>query len=98
METKKCKCCGEEQPIKNFKKGRWGYVSVCMSCDTKHRREKRNERMEAQKQAAEKLVQDKRRLQLCDFTPRELMQELARRGYEGNLTFTHVETIDITNF
>lgn len=30
------------------------------------------------------------------FTPRELMEELARRGYAGKLTYT--ATIDIRNF
>lgn len=28
METKKCKCCGEEQPIVNFKKRKMG---LCIS-------------------------------------------------------------------
>lgn len=30
------------------------------------------------------------------YSPRELMQELARRGYEGKLSFK--QTIDIQNF
>lgn len=33
---------------------------------------------------------------LKDYTPRELMVELARRGYEGVLTYTERKTIDIT--
>ena len=33
---------------------------------------------------------------LDQYSPRELMQELARRGYEGKLTFKQV--IDIQNF
>ena len=33
---------------------------------------------------------------LGQFTPRELMTELANRGYSGKLTYT--QTIDITNF
>ena len=33
---------------------------------------------------------------LDKYTPRELMTELARRGYEGRLTYKQV--IDITNF
>lgn len=32
---------------------------------------------------------------LKDYTPRELMLELKRRGYEGVLTFTEHKTIDI---
>lgn len=33
---------------------------------------------------------------LDKYSPRELMQELARRGYEGRLTYKQV--IDINNF
>ena len=33
---------------------------------------------------------------LESFTPRELMMELANRGYRGNLTYT--QTINISNF
>ena len=33
---------------------------------------------------------------LDQYSPRELMQELARRGYEGKLTYKQV--IDIQNF
>lgn len=33
---------------------------------------------------------------LDKYSPRELMQELARRGYEGRITYKQV--IDITNF
>ena len=38
---KKCRCCGRELPIYNFKKGRWGVVSVCNECDKQHRAENR---------------------------------------------------------
>lgn len=37
-------------------------------------------------------------LGLSAYTPRQLMEELARRGYEGKLTYTKIVTIDITNF
>lgn len=35
---------------------------------------------------------------LSRFTPRQLMEELARRGYKGELTYVRVERIDITHF
>ena len=95
---KRCKCCGRELPIENFKEGRWGRTSVCLECETNHRREKKLERQEAAKRAKEDEIFEKKRLALEDFTPRELMNELARRGYKGTLSYTRVETIDIENF
>lgn len=35
---------------------------------------------------------------LSVYTPRELMQELYKRGYRGTLEFTEVHKIDISNF
>lgn len=32
------------------------------------------------------------------MTSRQLMEELARRGYKGTLEYTQVKRIDITNF
>ena len=49
METKFCKCCGRELSLEHFKRGRYGYVSVCLDCDKKHRAEKRQARIDEQK-------------------------------------------------
>ena len=101
METKICKDCGRELPIERFKKNRYGVpVSVCIDCDTRKRRENKEkksmeyamamqERLKAQKDEEIKTT-------LSQFTPRQLMEELARRGYKGELTY--VQKIDITNF
>jgi hypothetical protein len=97
METKICTSCGRELPINNFKKGRWGRVSICTECDTKHRREKREERAKAAAVADARLLAEKRQLCLKDFTPRELMEELARRGYTGKLEYVETHVIDIAN-
>lgn len=87
-QNQKCKCCGRELPIEKFKTTRWGTrTRVCHDCDLEHRQANR----EARRYSA-------RQLALQDYTPRELMEELARRGYEGKLTYTHIETIDIANF
>jgi ribosome-binding protein aMBF1 (putative translation factor) len=94
--VKTCKCCGRTLDISNFKKGRWGYVSVCLDCDKKHRAEKRQARLDEQKQKVENVRAENRQLCLADFTPRELMAELKRRGYEGNLTYTETHTIDLS--
>ena len=96
QETKVCKCCGRELPINNFKKGRWGYVSVCNECDKQHRAENRQARIDKAKQKVEEVRAGNRQLCLADFTPRELMAELKRRGYEGKLTYVETHTIDLS--
>ena len=101
METKVCRDCGRELPIERFKRNRYGdRVSVCIDCDTRKRRENKEkksleyamamqERLKAQKDEALKTT-------LSQFTPRQLIEELARRSYKGELTY--VQKIDITNF
>ena len=96
QETKVCKCCGRELPISNFKKGRWGYVSVCNECDKQHRAENRQARIDKAKQKVEDVRAENRQLCLADFTPRELMAELKRRGFEGKITYVETHTIDLS--
>lgn len=93
MEEITCKACGRTLPTAgNFKKTRWGtYAHVCNACAVKKRRTN-------VANATAQAIKETHELRLKDFTPRELMEELARRGYEGKLTYTHIETIDITNF
>lgn len=89
-EMKICKKCGRSLPADNFKTTRWGTkCSVCNECATT---------LCAETKAKQKVKKEStlRNLRLAEFTPRELMNELYRRGYEGTLTYTHVETIDIT--
>lgn len=89
---KTCRKCGLLLPETSFKMTRWGKRSdVCNKCASTLCAETKAK----QKAKKESVV---RNLQLAEFTPRELMEELARRGYEGKLTYTHIETIDITNF
>lgn len=96
QETKVCRCCGRELLISNFKKGRWGYVSVCNECDKQHRAENRQARIDKAKQKVEDVRAENRQLCLADFTPRELMLELKRRGYEGTLTYVETHTINLS--
>ena len=92
METKICKVCGRELPIENFKSTRSGSkVCTCTECATKKLRENKAKRLEEKKDEIVKMS-------LQDFTARQLMEELARRGYTGTLDYTRVEHIDITNF
>ena len=93
---KKCRCCGRELPIYFFKKGRWGVVSVCNECDKQHRAENKQSRINRAKQKIEDVRAENRQLCLNDFTARELMEELFRRGYRGKLEYTETHTIDLS--
>ena len=94
---KKCKCCGRELPIYDFKASRWGgRVSVCTECATNKLRENKRKKLDEQKQKVEDVRAENRQLCLADFTPRELMAELKRRGYEGTLTYVETHTIDLS--
>lgn len=94
---KKCKCCGRELPIYDFKASRWGgRVSVCTECATNKLRENKRKKLDEQKQKVETMRAETRQLCLADFTPRELMTELKRRGYEGKITYVETHTIDLS--
>lgn len=83
-----CKECGRTLPETAFKTTRWGTkAGVCNECANTKR-----------KASVKKEITDARLLRLRDFTPRELMEELAARGYKGTLTYTVTQTIDITDF
>ena len=96
MELKKCECCGRMLPFDKFSMKTFGLSRICRECHGKKIKEARQKKHDMED--AEQRVLDARKLRLKDFTPRELMEELARRGYTGKLTFTQVHEIDITNF
>lgn len=101
IETKVCKCCGRELPIEQFKITRQSSgnrASVCTPCTVAKRVETLRLRKQAAREEEAGKMQEARLLRLVDFTPRELMEELARRGYKGKLTYTQVHEIDIENF
>lgn len=97
--SKECKCCHQVKTIDNFKRTRWGgRVDVCTDCATQKRHDNRVKKQQEKEMEIERVksVVEKRQQILEDFTPRELMKELARRGYKGTLSYTN--TIDICNF
>lgn len=74
METKKCSKCGRMLPVTDFyKSNRYkdGLQYYCKECH----------KAEAQKSRDEK-VQMRENNPLSNYTPRELAQELKRRGYK----------------
>lgn len=91
--TKICKCCGRELPIEEFTRNGFGVTNVCKECNTKNRREAALRRGALKQQAIDAV--NARKLRLEDFTPRELMVRLKELGYEGTLTYTRVEKVDI---
>lgn len=93
METKVCSCCGKEKPVSEFYRNAWGVTSVCSECHAKKSSDGRRKAKEAK--SLETRLQEARLLRLQDFTPRELMCELKRRGYEGQFTYTEVHVIKL---
>lgn len=96
METKVCECCGRELPIGSFIRRHFGVSHICKDCNGRKivdgkEKKKRTESLESELDKAKKM-------RLSEFTPRELMEELASRGYKGKLTYVKVEEIDIERF
>lgn len=87
--TKKCSCCGQELPVSEFQTDRQGNpISVCKACMSKKRVEGHERRKAERKNEAEAQIQALKTARLSQFTPRELMTELKRRGFEFQMKFT----------
>lgn len=101
QDKKVCKCCGRELTIDHFRTTRWGGVAdTCNECinnaKLETKRAKQQQREQARQQA---IIEDNATHErLKAFTARQLMQELARRGYVGKLEYTETHIIDITDF
>lgn len=94
METKVCKCCGKTKPIGEFKRTGKGLMNTCTDCWIKHIKESQAKNSEIEKLRKE--LSEARTARLDTFTPRELMVHLANLGYQGVLTYTKIEKVDIT--
>lgn len=80
----KCKCCGKELPVTEFRTTGKGMMKTCISCFKQHCSEAAkkaiNEKSELNKVKQDLEIANTKRLQ--DFTPRDLLAELKRRGYK----------------
>lgn len=97
--TKTCAKCGRELPLTSFKRLRNGETGdTCKECFAKAlavARDKKLKVEEAKKETEEKTYRQKRLEALYTYTPRELMAELKRRGYGGELEFVEVHKIKL---
>lgn len=82
-ETKKCKCCGKELLISEFSRAGLGHHNTCKKCVSQHKREARTKKREVRD--FEQEIANAKKMRLSDFTPRDLMEELANRGIEGDM-------------
>lgn len=101
--TKKCSKCGRELPIEQFSlrsKATGQLQCWCKDCMNEAARKRHGSTRLGTLSDATLVEELKRRgKNIClDMTPRSAMEYLASMGYKGKLTFTRVETIDITNF
>ena len=87
METKVCKRCGRELPTTEFTKDKSypdGLNYICKDCHRKAQRES------YERKKTKSILHSE---ELQKFSPRELIDELKRRGYRGELTFIHKITL-----
>lgn len=102
--TKKCSTCGRELPLEMFSKktnSKDGLQYDCKECQAKKNRElylRKNSIPSVQKVYKDEktLVKVYSNPELAKFQPRELMRELASRGYIGKLEYIVRHEIDIT--
>lgn len=104
-----CDRCGEYFEEQDMSRGRYGVIGLCKKCvGEAHRqgaynRKKNNDNL---KQEVEQLriecaelkrqLREKAESKLAVCTPRDLMAELYRRGYKGELEYVKVTKVDIS--
>ena len=104
-KTKVCPKCGRRLPITLFNKDRSkadGHSNMCRECISEYGKIYRKRKQKGEDKGAAKLLETKPETRpevhgktLADYTPRELMLELYRRGYEGELVYVEKKTTTI---
>lgn len=91
-ESKRCPKCGLTKQASEFNKSTWqsdGLQSYCRDCQRIRAKERSN--LVVKKDPNNRIlnsISSTGDSPLSKFTPRELMAELKRRGYDGELTYT----------
>ena len=83
METKRCACCGKELPVSEFgsnKRNTDGLQSYCRQCTNDKQRQ-----IYQSRKTNKKMNKVYSNPDLAKFTPRQLIEELRGRGYQGTL-------------
>ena len=98
METKKCKCCGRELPLSEFHKTGFGVTNTCKECVVKKQKEGRAAKKK--ERDFEQELADAKKMRLADFSPRELMEELANRSIDGEMSIpqTTYKKVSLASF
>ena len=91
-ETLQCKCCGKDLPLQMFRTSKLGRYQTCNECLRQNQIKAKLEKKLAK--MTEKDVTEARSMRLKDFTPRELMAELKRRGYKFKMEYVETHVID----
>lgn len=100
METKKCKQCGRELPVSEYRNvgtrdGRTILLGYCKQCMAEKQQAGHAKRKEKAAQEQQEMENSYRKLRIKDFTPRELLEELKDRGYKWQkMEVTIVKEID----
>lgn len=85
---KKCAKCGQVLPEDNFNKSKAskdGLQYYCKECQKKNASDRYYKAKEIQNEW--KSITNDKNKGLAAYTPRQLMEELRRRGYKGTLTY-----------
>jgi predicted HTH domain antitoxin len=97
-ETKKCKCCGRELPLSEFSRNGFGVLNTCKECVKKKKIEGRAAKKK--ERDFEQEIANAKKMRLADFSPRDLMEELANRGIDGKMYIpkTTYKEVDLASF
>lgn len=84
--TKKCIKCGRELPLDEFytnKGTKDGHQNECKECT----RERSKHNYGIRKKQIEEALENAKKTKLSNFSPRDMMHELAKQGYYGIIHF-----------
>lgn len=107
--TQVCRDCGRVLPLSEFKMTRWGgHSGVCRECEREKRKPYKKREPKRDIYSGDETPRGSTRVSgttrvsvtrltrnplLKDFKPRELIDELRARGYEGTLRFVQEITL-----